>query len=83
MKFNPDAYEKYVVFDEGEPPAEELLGRPSDYARLALGYYRRSRFVRAMFWAVMASAASSFEAAYLGAEGNRTRAGQVRGRSES
>lgn len=76
MKINPAAYEKYVVFPEEGVPDEELLGRCTDYARLALGYYRQGRWVRALFWAVMASASSSFESAYLIAKGDGTRAAQ-------
>lgn len=80
MKIKPQAYERFVVFGEdGELPADELLGRCSDYARLALGYYQRGRMVRALFWAAMASASSAFEGAYLQAEDSRTRAGQIRG----
>lgn len=77
---NPEAYERFVVFDEGELPRDELLGRCTDYARLALMYYQRRRMVRAIFWAAMAAASSSFEAAYLVAEGSRTRAAQLRNR---
>jgi hypothetical protein len=79
----PEVYEKYVVFNEGDLPQEELLGRCSDYARLALGYYQKGRFVRAIFWAVMASASSSFESAFLAARfgDTPTRASQVERRT--
>ena len=76
-----DIYE-LVVFPDGELPSEELLGHCSDYARLALRYYRRGRLIRALFWAAMASASSSFETGYLVARGERdtlTRAAQLRG----
>ena len=74
-----DPYEVVVFPSEGELPKEELLGRCSDYARLALRYYQRGRLLRAIFWGAMAAASSAFEGAYLQAGGNRTRAEQQAG----
>lgn len=82
----PEAYETYVIFGEGgKLPEEELLGRCSDYARLALMYYQRKRLLRAIFWAAMASAASAFEAAYISAswDSKGTRSGQVGNRKRA
>lgn len=61
---DPQVYEDAMVFMEGDLPRERLLGHPDDYATLALLYYKRRKFVRALFWAIMASASSSFETAY-------------------
>jgi hypothetical protein len=60
-------WEQYVIFNGKDKVdmSDPLLGKCDDYARAALEFYQKKRLIRALFWAVMAAAASSFEAAYI------------------